>query len=605
VTRGLVTAIVLCLLVGGVGQVAGAPAGTTALSNGAPPSAAGVDGITGKSTGYEETPAVTQNLTYYLTPNAPGTIQVRFTYTLADSVGALVHYDSDRATVVSADGFSPQPNGRWKWDGVTERPTLLLNVSVNRTSNRFSGLNWVDAGSWALASPKRTFAYNEVDGSWRVSTSGAASVERQKTVASSGYPGSTMVFLGEYRTVSDDSGPQGLTMVIPEESEPTARPERVLQTVAEAGTQLRVGERDGNVTLFVGPSPLRNGGLSTGDGRTKTDNIWVHETRPNGAPANLWVHEYVHARQNVTLGQRMKWFFEGSASYYAGLLSVRQNLSGREGFEGFVKRLHRSKHAEATLSDRSTWPSSTTPYSKGQRVLAALDAEIRNRTDDEKTLQDVFRRMNAQEGTITYEDFARMLERVTGTSFTDWLERYVASPGSPEAPVDPYAYVPPNASVDVDEDGLSTDAERNATTHPFDHDTDDDGREDGAELTERKTDPILRDTDGDGEAEQSNQTYTTDPLEADTDGDGLKDGTEVEIGTNPTVNDTDGDTLSDSAEYEGESDPLVADTDSDGLDDGTEAALGTDPTDEDSDDDGFIDSADARIPQPYTIIRLS
>jgi hypothetical protein len=112
---------------------------------------------------------------------------------------------------------------------------------------------------------------------------------------------------------------------------------------------------------------------------------------------------------------------------------------------------------------------------------------------------------------------------------------------------------------DLDNDGLTRAEEQEYGTNPSVADTDNDGLEDGEEVTRWDTDPTTSDTDGDGldDGEEVNE-YGTDPTDPHSDGDGLEDGEEVSrYDTNPTRTDTDGD----------------------GIDDGTEVEQGTDPTD--------------------------
>jgi len=77
----------------------------------------------------------------------------------------------------------------------------------------------------------------------------------------------------------------------------------------------------------------------------------------------------------------------------------------------------------------------------------------------------------------------------------------------------------PNNPLDVlddpDDDGLSTAEEFDLGLDPFDADTDDDGLDDGTEVTVFATDPLLRDTDGDGVSDGLEVTAGSDPLDAD------------------------------------------------------------------------------------------
>lgn len=166
-------------------------------------------------------------------------------------------------------------------------------------------------------------------------------------------------------------------------------------------------------------------------------------------------------------------------------------------------------------------------------------------------------------------------------------------------------------SGDIDDDGLTNEAELERGTAVNGSDTDEDGLTDEEEVDEYQTDPTQADTDDDGLRDSEEISAGTDPTDPDTDDDSLKDGRENELGTNaskadtdgdgltdifelnlgtnPTNPDSDNDGLADGREVELRTDPLAVDTDSDGLDDSTEIQIGTDPTDADTDNDGLDD----------------
>jgi hypothetical protein len=158
------------------------------------------------------------------------------------------------------------------------------------------------------------------------------------------------------------------------------------------------------------------------------------------------------------------------------------------------------------------------------------------------------------------------------------------------------------APVDTDNDGL-TNAEESGIhgTNPNDADTDDDGLEDGDEVT-RGTSPLQADTDHDGLSDGEELTRGTNPLVADSDGDGLGDGDEVTRAAfgdcpSPLVVDSDGDGLGDGLEVGALLDPCDTDSDNDGLADGLELSRGTDPLDPDSDGDGLLDGTEVDMAQ--------
>lgn len=73
-------------------------------------------------------------------------------------------------------------------------------------------------------------------------------------------------------------------------------------------------------------------------------------------------------------------------------------------------------------------------YFKGMHVVAALDAELRDATGGDQTFQSVFRRVNAYNGTVTYETFATLVETVAGESRDEWLATYVGTDALPSVP---------------------------------------------------------------------------------------------------------------------------------------------------------------------------
>ena len=452
---------------------------------------------------------VVQTVEFRLLPNATGRIGVTLRYEPGVSVTSLVTYGAGSRTLVDANGFEERQSGRWLWNGETERPSLTFEVSVNRSGPTFEGLAWVDAGDWALARPRTAFAYRNDSTRWRYSWRDTGSVDRRTRLENQGTVGSSMVYLGPHETTRANVTGGSLRVVEPAAAN-ASNTDRAVRSIQRASTQLRVGARDSEVTVFVAPAPLRDGGLAV-DGRSGRQDVWVSDRTPVAPPDNTWLHEYVHTRQSLGLGPGMRWFREASATYYAGLLSVRQGLDGRDGYRAFLDALRDHESGRVTLSNRSDWHSDYTPYSKGTRTLATLDARIRNDTDGNRTLQDVFRQMNRKDGTVTYDDFKRMVANVSGSNHDEWLDDHVAGTAAVSVPTDPYVYTGPDPHSDADDDGLNTSQEHAAGTHPFDADTDGDSLPDGRE-----------------------RVLETDPTETDTDGDGVPDGLELMLGTDPT-----------------------------------------------------------------------
>ncbi|MBF94632.1 MAG: hypothetical protein CMH58_05660 [Myxococcales bacterium] len=149
---------------------------------------------------------------------------------------------------------------------------------------------------------------------------------------------------------------------------------------------------------------------------------------------------------------------------------------------------------------------------------------------------------------------------------------------------------------DPDADGLSNAEEQDLGTNPVSADTDEDGLQDGDEVTGNPaTDPRRADTDGDGLNDGQEGELGTDPTDTDSDNDQLSDAQDVQAGLDPLNSDTDGGGILDGVELiTDQTDPLNPrddrlDTDNDGLFDYIEQVDGTDPNDPDTDGDGLLD----------------
>ncbi len=151
-----------------------------------------------------------------------------------------------------------------------------------------------------------------------------------------------------------------------------------------------------------------------------------------------------------------------------------------------------------------------------------------------------------------------------------------------------------DASLDVDEDGLTNIQEYQNGTNPNLEDTDNDGLSDSDEIDVTNTNPLDSDSDDDGLVDGEEDDNGTDPNNNDSDGDGIIDGKEMswnlDIDGDGLISalddDSDGDTLPDSDEDAnkngildpGETSPVAIDTDGDAMSDNWEQQYGLDPT---------------------------
>ncbi|ELZ20205.1 hypothetical protein C475_20567 [Halosimplex carlsbadense 2-9-1] len=206
-------------------------------------------------------------------------------------------------------------------------------------------------------------------------------------------------------------------LVVPAGAMADAKGERVADALARAARDLDVGDRDDATLAFAAPPSVRWGGESV----PARDEFWVNaDSRLDTAEA-VWLHEYVHTRQSFRLAPEMRWFREASAEYYAAQLAHEQGLIDRSAVEAHLD----GDPSTVTLTDSATWAGDDVPQREGARTLAVLDRRIRERTYGQRSLEDVFRRLNRHDGVVTYAAFEQTVAEVTGEPDDAWLGRHV------------------------------------------------------------------------------------------------------------------------------------------------------------------------------------
>jgi predicted metalloprotease with PDZ domain len=133
------------------------------------------------------------------------------------------------------------------------------------------------------------------------------------------------------------------------------------------------------------------------------------------------------------------WLSEGSADYYAHLLLTRAGIMLPEEFYGFIgneiNTLQHQPGRSLMSAEESSWNAWLTSdnavnntisyYNKGQVIAMLLDLEIRGRTGNQKSMDDVWRHLlqnYADKGIgFTEEQFLSALEAVTGSDFREFI----------------------------------------------------------------------------------------------------------------------------------------------------------------------------------------
>ncbi|MEF8806351.1 MAG: hypothetical protein V5A63_20005 [Bacteroides sp.] len=371
------------------------------------------------------TDTLTITHTFERLPNRPGDVRVTVEADAPNSVSAITLRPPENASAVEADGYQRTDDG-WIWErsAAPETATLTHVVTANRTEGGI--LEATSTGEWAL------FNWRDADVRWSYSRAADApepTVVEQAEAVGEGVVGPGYAYLGPYETETRAVDGETIRLVVPETADMAASPVAVADALARASDSLRVGARNDRLTVFVAPEPIEAAGRLSRAGVGGRRDMSVGADRRLDTADNAWFHEYVHSRQSYEAGPGVAWFEEATAEYYGAWLAYDGSHVSAATFYDYVRT---DREGDAVLRESADGDPAT--YFKGMHVAAALDAELRDATGGDQTFQSVFRRVNAYNGTVTYETLATLVETVAGESRDGWLATYVGTDALPSVP---------------------------------------------------------------------------------------------------------------------------------------------------------------------------
>lgn len=367
-------------------------------------------------------------------PDDPGEFGAEITFEVPDAVVDLeVDVLESGAAVESTDGFEPTGDGSYEWTGETDAPSLEVTVPTDRAgddghqrtdaSHGTDGYTFVDTGEWGIVRvPQVSLAWHETE---------SVALEETATVDGPGATGGDIAVFGEVTEHERETDGERIRLVVPEAADLDETPGDVLETLAVASDALEVGERPDELFVVAAPTDAEWGprGLQYGEG-----DAWVRADAPLAEPSNVWIHEYVHARQGFAgdTTSETAWLVEAQAEYYAALIALEKGLIDFAEFERFLERGEREPYADDVLAEPASWDDET-DYVKGPLVYGELDRQLRLATDGDRTLEVVFRELNAEKGTVTETEFLEALNDVGGADVRESAERYTQTKAVPSA----------------------------------------------------------------------------------------------------------------------------------------------------------------------------
>ncbi|WP_254543295.1 hypothetical protein [Halomarina pelagica] len=402
-------------------------------------------GVVGQPDGSSDDGTVAIDYRYEHTGD-PGTVRVTAEATVPANVTELsVELPSNASDVRAADFGGDGDTLEWERDGGdgSRRIELSYRVAVNETDD--GSLEDVSTREWALFNWRGTdlrvgYAHTGTD---------PGVTERAVVPERAGVAGETYVYLGPYSTRSRTVNGETIRLVVPRAANGSTDATATLDALATAARDLRVDAGRERLTAFVAPAPIEATGRFSRAGDGGARDMYVSASARLNTPDSAWLHEFTHSRQAYETDESMAWFDDASAEYYGALLTYRQ---GRISEAAFAEYVRAERERDAVLAEAGAGDAS---YFKGMRVLAALDATIRERSDGRRSLEDVLRRMNRHEGTVSYADFARFVAWAAGEPLDEWLDTYVRGEAAPEVDVGPLTAgatvepADPNASANL------------------------------------------------------------------------------------------------------------------------------------------------------------
>lgn len=375
------------------GRVRGADAGGSAGST-------FVDRVESLGDPPNGTAPVTVEHELHLTPGEPGALRVELRVIrraeLANASDDLSVELSRRASVIETSGLH-RVGDRYRLNAGDDAATLTYRLLVNRTTPD-GEYEAVDAGPWALVrTPKPS-----------VHTGGVA-VERRYSVDGQGVVDDGLAYVGPYSRYDRTVQGQRLSLVVPAAAEMRSEPTAVMDALSTAARNLHVGDREPSALFVAAPTTVdwAHAAQQVGAG-----DAWVTDDQSLYDPRNAWLHEYVHVQQSFRPARETRWLVEGSATYYAALLSLRQGLIDFEEFRRHLLSGTAPRNSGAVLAEPATWEHNRAEYLKGALVVSAFDRRIRRASDGWRSFQWVFGRLNAHEGRVTQATLGSLLGTV-------------------------------------------------------------------------------------------------------------------------------------------------------------------------------------------------
>jgi hypothetical protein len=393
-----------------------------------------------------DSPTIEKDVRLFLTPSEPGAVDVTVTYDVPTEVTSLTVSLPSDARDVETTSFSEADEG-YEWDESTDPASIRFTMPANEStdgsrSTQLSGTTaspasvdparaarpaqagsyvFADVGDWAVVSVP------QLGTGWGWRNVENVTLTESVSVAGEGSTGGEIAYLGPATVHTRTANGQTFSLVVPDAASMRETPRDVLDALAGASARLRIGARDDEVWMVAAPTDAPWGvrGIEYGG-----SDAWVVADSSLEDPGNVWLHEYVHTRQDFRTATSGRWLTEASAEYYSAFLALRGGYVSFAEFETYLEHGERDPWRNAVLAVPSTWESGAN-YVKGSLVVGDLDRRIRLATDSSSTMSDVLWLLNRHGGQVTNGDFLVAVASESSDDVAATAERFTESRAVP------------------------------------------------------------------------------------------------------------------------------------------------------------------------------
>ncbi|MFT4920820.1 MAG: hypothetical protein ACI8XM_000011 [Haloarculaceae archaeon] len=281
----------------------------------------------------------------------------------------------EQAALVATTGFKSN-HGFWNWDKSSLTPTVVIDSNgTSSASSRVRGarFRFPHGEEWLLAPAVNLNGKNI---SVRPARAGAI--------------GEQYLYLGPVSVHRNTVGCQEHIYIEPKAApENSATPAAVLNVLNESARRLDVGAADSTVRIFASPTVPegRHSGWASENEFVAPAQVHVDSV----GRGEIWIHEYVHTRQDFQATRGLQWITEGSAEYLGRRLQMELGLISPREYDVLMSQYQQVPN---TSSLNRAPPTSNRSYHWGAAVLSQVDRHL---TVQNASVADLLAALNQQQ----------------------------------------------------------------------------------------------------------------------------------------------------------------------------------------------------------------